>query len=113
MTKVTETAVFFKSGLVDVQVVVGNSKSSMPCVVSVMKGVPPGCAGLGGVNDGSLTANATNSKSSGVFGLQPRLSPREGRVQGPHTQRKSSPSTARTKKPCSVTREMNIAITTS
>jgi hypothetical protein len=68
MTQVTETTSYFRNKLVEVQFVAGNSKSTMPLLVAVMEGVLPRCAGLGGVNDGSLSANATNFKSSGVFG---------------------------------------------
>jgi hypothetical protein len=40
----------------------------MPLLVAVMEGVLPGCAGLGGVNEVSPSANATDFISSDVFG---------------------------------------------
>jgi hypothetical protein len=77
----------FRDILVEVQVVVGNSKSAMPLLVAMLEGVLPGCARLGGVNDGSLvlTRRTSSRKSSDVFNRVYRHAA-YGRVQGPHTQ---------------------------
>jgi hypothetical protein len=67
MALLTKLTIHLGGDPVEVHFVTGRSEEAIPHVVAMMKGVHPKYAGLGGVNDGNLSANTTHFKKSGVY----------------------------------------------
>ena len=79
----------------------GDARDTVPLVVAMLKGVPPGHAGLGGTNSGNIYADTTNFLRSDVMGRICKHGDEEYRYSNLIGIIRSSSSTTMTNWPCS------------